>query len=103
MIVHSQAATDVLLERDRQKTVEGWTLAHDDAHKSGTMAVAAACYALYADSYPNDGQPPFEWPWADEWWKPKDYRRDLVRAAALLIAEIERVDRASASAKEVER
>lgn len=34
------------------------------------------------------------WPWDREWWKPKDRRRNLVRAAALLIAEIERLDRA---------
>lgn len=36
------------------------------------------------------------WPWAGDWWKPKDRRRDLVRAAALLVAEIERLDRATA-------
>lgn len=36
------------------------------------------------------------WPWSGEWWKPKDRRRDLVRAAALIVAEIERLDRAAA-------
>jgi hypothetical protein len=38
------------------------------------------------------------WPskWAEHWFKPKDPRRDLVRAAALCIAEIERLDRADA-------
>jgi hypothetical protein len=30
------------------------------------------------------------------WWKPKDRRRDLVRAGALIVAEIERIDRAAA-------
>lgn len=37
-----------------------------------------------------------EWPWtgwATEWFKPKDDRYNLVRAAALLLAEIERLDR----------
>ena len=33
------------------------------------------------------------WPWAAEWWKPKDCRRNLVRAGALILAEIERLDR----------
>ncbi|MBV6578953.1 hypothetical protein JL978_18680, partial [Acinetobacter baumannii] len=33
------------------------------------------------------------WPFADTFWKPKSPRQDLVRAAALLIAEIERLDR----------
>ena len=39
-------------------------------------------------------KPPSYWPWEPRWWKPKNPRRDLVRAAALLIAEIERLDRA---------
>lgn len=47
--------------------------------------------------------PPFEgrdesldlsWPWAKGWWKPGGSRRMLVKAAALLLAEIERLDRA---------
>lgn len=40
-------------------------------------------------------QPGYNWPrsWSRAWWKPKNPRRDLVRAAALLIAEIERLDR----------
>ncbi len=37
--------------------------------------------------------PPGGWPFADTFWKPKSPRQDLVRAAALLIAEIERLDR----------
>ena len=40
----SQAATDVLAERARQVSVEGWTPEHDDAHASGEMAGAASCY-----------------------------------------------------------
>jgi hypothetical protein len=36
------------------------------------------------------------WPWEDKWWKPKDRRRDLVRAGALIVAEIERLDRLAA-------
>lgn len=36
------------------------------------------------------------WPhsWASCWFKPTNRRRDLVKAAALLIAEIDRLDRA---------
>jgi hypothetical protein len=47
-------------------------------------------------SYP---RPPQQWPWLSKWWKPKDRRRDLVRAAALVIAEIERLDRASSDTR----
>lgn len=35
----------------------------------------------------------FRWPWPSKWWKPKSQRRDLVRAGALILAEIERLDR----------
>jgi hypothetical protein len=88
-----EAATDVLAERERQKSVEGWTENHDDCHHLGEMAGAAAAYARNAGL--ERIQPPPYWPWHPRWWKPKDRRRDLVRAGALIIAEIERLDRAA--------
>lgn len=45
------------------------------------------------DQLGRDGHVPPTWPWGAEWWKPKEPRRDLVRAGALIIAEIERLDR----------
>jgi len=33
------------------------------------------------------------WPWHPDWWKPAGFRRDLVKAAALIIAEGEKFDR----------
>lgn len=90
----SQAAKDVTAERRRQIEQEGYDYTHDDDH-AAEMTMAACALALYSDAYPNCGQPPELWPWTPESWKPKDYRRDLVRAAALLIAEIERIDRKS--------
>jgi hypothetical protein len=89
----SKAAQDVLAERKRQVEVEGWTPEHDDAHSKSELAHAAACYALkWKGNYPAHAS---WWPWAEEWWKPKDRRRDLVRAGSLIIAEIERLDRLS--------
>lgn len=90
-----RAALDVIAERRRQIETEGWTAEHDDQHGEGQLATAAGCYVLYSDVYPLAGDPPPAWPWDDVWWKPKDYRRDLVRAAALIVAEIERLDRAA--------
>ena len=84
---------DVWAERRRQIEEEGWSPRHDKAHINGELAQAAACYALH--SIPGTTQA--EWPWAPAWWKPKDNRRNLVRAAALIVAEIERLDRAAAS------
>lgn len=94
------AIEDVIAERERQKSDEGWTPTHDDAHDKGQMAGAAACYAMLGLKIQNDdlrnrvaNMYRDLWPWAEAWWKPKDRRRDLVRAAALLVAEIERIDR----------
>jgi hypothetical protein len=85
------AARDVLGERHRQVEVEGWTPEHDDEHGDGDLAAAAACYSLnktQIGAY-------ILWPWNSGWWKPRDTRSNLVRAAALLLAEIERLDRAA--------
>jgi hypothetical protein len=83
------AAVDVMAERRRQVTGEGWTAACDDEHAQGQMALAAACYAT--------GHPAM-WPWSAEWWKPSNTRRNLVKAGALILAEIERLDREAAQA-----
>lgn len=98
---------DVLAERRRQVETEGWTAAHDDEHGNGEMAQAAAVYALCSaasppnravmDEFGQYNSVPFKirnfWPWGENWLKPKDRRSDLVRAAALILAEIERLDR----------
>ncbi|HHM8660782.1 TPA: hypothetical protein ACRMCZ_001415 [Pseudomonas aeruginosa] len=96
-----QAWLDVQAERRRQVEAEGWTPEHDDAHSHGEMARAAACYALAGSSAPNDGTAALlvslAWPWDEQWWKPTSARRDLVKACALALAEIERLDRAGIS------
>ncbi|HGN1049647.1 TPA: hypothetical protein ACOB67_000657 [Pseudomonas aeruginosa] len=96
-----QAWLDVQAERKRQVEAEGWTPEHDDEHSHGQMARAAACYALAGSSAPNDGTAALlvslAWPWDEQWWKPTTTRRDLVKACALGLAEIERLDRAGIS------
>jgi hypothetical protein len=125
----SAAIEDVIAERQRQVSLEGWTDDHDDTHDKGELAGAASCYAMKGVTYtpPNHypprktyaavvearehadknsgtireavrlalGEPkaPRNWPWDASWWKPLDRRSNLVKAAALLIAEIERLDR----------
>lgn len=96
-----QAWLDVQAERRRQITAEGWTPEHDDEHDNGEMARAAACYALAGSSAPSDGTAALlvslAWPWDEQWWKPSTARRDMVKACALGLAEIERLDRVAAS------
>lgn len=83
---------EIARERERQISAEGWTPEHDDEHTDGHMALAAACYALQSTHVGATRL----WPWDRAWWKPKDERRNLVKAAALIVAEIERLDRAAA-------
>jgi hypothetical protein len=93
----SAFAQAAIAERYRQIDVEGWEASHDDAHPIGEMGLAGAAYALgvrYRAQGVKSDIPPVCWPWEASWWKPRDDRRDLVRAAALLIAEGERHDRA---------
>jgi hypothetical protein len=94
---------DLLAERLRQVEAEGWSHEHDDKHDRGEMALAAASYAAHAVvslRLTSEGSRLWDavtlvWPWAWTWWKPKDPRRDLIRAGALILAEIERIDRAT--------
>lgn len=89
-------------ERIRQIEAEGFSAEHDDEYTDGELVRAACCYATYAQDeghqraafrYAEAGRAPAGWRWPARWWKPKSRRRDLVRAAALLIAEIQRLDR----------
>lgn len=102
----SKAEQDVLAERTRQVTGEGFTAGGDDQYDPGTLASAGTCYGMYAADMLHpmsqgdgfvalEGQPPLNWPWDANWWKPKDPRDAMVKAAALLIAEIEKMDRAA--------
>lgn len=83
--------TAVIAERQAHLAREGWDDAHDDAHRPGELAQAGAMYALHAGT--QSSTPPHEWPWADDWWKPTGFRRDLVKACALVVAEGDRFDR----------
>lgn len=88
----SLSASDVFAERIRQIIEEGWSK-HDDAHQDCELARAAACYAICTQELlcvSANGVKvwPPGWQFNDE-----GYRRNLVKAAALLIAEIERIDR----------
>ncbi len=90
-ITLNRAALAVVLERQRQVSDEGYSLNRDDGYASGELARAASVYARLS------GQPgtmSTDWPWAPETFKPSaDRRRDLVKAGALILAEIERLDR----------
>jgi hypothetical protein len=86
-------------ERRRHVEGKGWSPEHDDEHRLGELALAGAAYAVHASflihpAITRAGLARSLWPWSTSWWKPTSLRRCLVKAAALIIAEIERLDRA---------
>jgi hypothetical protein len=102
--MNAEAVVELFLaERRRQVEGEGYAADHDVHHTNESLARAAAAYALpersrqYKDLLGLPGMKarlvPWCWPWAFEFWKPTpDNRvRELVKAGALLIAEIERL------------
>jgi hypothetical protein len=102
-------------ERERQIAVEGWNAAHDDSHQNYELSRAAASYAEYVHGRAwvydegNFGDYrvfpgvlfPKDWPddWSPDWFKPKSPVRDLVRAGALIAAEIDRLQRLETNEK----
>lgn len=86
---------DVMAERRRQIEAEGWSVEHDDLYVDSELTAAAACYALAESGWERKVLTPLSmlWPWSPMWWKPSSRRRNLVKAAALILAEIERLDR----------
>ncbi|HDL7334815.1 TPA: hypothetical protein PXN07_000004 [Yersinia enterocolitica] len=93
---------EIANERLRQINAEGWAPEHDDQHANGELAMAACEYAKQAAVAPWDEDIDYDqhpsgkfWPWDESCWKPTTPRRDLVKAGALIVAELERLDRES--------
>lgn len=87
-------------ERQRQIDVEGWTKEHDAQYKDGELAKVAICYADPVPHYRVINRltqvrvPNFNfWPktWGLGWFKPTNRIRNLVKAGALIAAEIDRL------------
>lgn len=110
---NTNASTGVELiaqERQRQIEQEGWSLEHDQEHDDDSLARAAAIYATPTERrrmvWRNSADPgmapgrgdyswrePEGWPWEREAYKPTpdDRIRELVKAGALIAAEIDRL------------
>jgi len=89
----------VLGERIRQLQVECHLPEMDDEHTDGALAVAASCYVAEAALQATDTRKrllmvPEAWPWTAASWRPSSQRRNLIKAGALILAEIDRLDRA---------
>lgn len=102
-------------ERERQISEEGYTIEHDDNHKRGELAEAGACYGLLPLKYytiklsEKQDNPLFFtrsvaevsflreclWPFWNNSLKsnPSNRIRELQKAGALIVAEIDRLQR----------
>lgn len=100
--IYGFGADEIARERRRQIDEEGWTPEHDAENKRRELIKAASCYLgicgwegdegymalVYDDRYPRI----IGWPWDASWWKPSDDPiRNLVKAGALIAAEIDRL------------
>ncbi len=109
------AIEEIAAERWRQISREGFTPAHDDTLVNGELAQGAAAYCIaaglprdrYRDLRRNGDEaevakalPIFTlWPWHNGLFKPMNPRRDLIKACAMIVAEIGRIDRAARSTR----
>jgi hypothetical protein len=95
----------IAAERRRHVTEEGFHPAHDDSTHSTKpdphgLTHAAEAYAAASNDpgkFPKSG-PPQQWPWDHNGWKPASPIRMLVKAGALIAAEIDRRLRAGEKA-----
>lgn len=102
---------EIAAERDRQIKAEGYSLAHDDEHRDSELARAAAAYAFaaslgsderarFAQAFDSNVRSPGVsltarlWPWNIHQFNPTHARRDLIKAGALVVAQIGVLDRA---------
>lgn len=91
----------ITIERARQIARDGFSADHDDEHTLGELSEAAACYARAGDTHLRVNgctiliARDFAWPWETYDWKPCPQNRvkELVKAGALIAAEIDRLQR----------
>lgn len=89
----TQGVMQVLAERIRQVGY-GYTAEHDDDQPFEHLILAAICYAEEVASPSPDLALPERWPWTHYSWRPaSDSHRNLVKAAALLLAALDYLNR----------
>ena len=83
---------NILKERVRQIGGEGYTPSYDDQWRNGELAKAAAIYV-----FPEDDRDMSKWTFEKTAYHPVPFLREqeLIKAASLIVAEIERLERAA--------
>ena len=78
-----RGAEQILRERKRQVVAEGFNREHDLQYRNGELIRCVLAYLL---------RDPDAWPFGMEMYKPTTEERDLVKAGALIAAEIDRLN-----------
>lgn len=92
----SKALSDVASERQAHSLLKG---GEKRSYEEGELVDAALCYLSHARGEAlYDRGVPLGWPWSKRAWSPNkgrggSVRQDLVKACALIVAEIERLDK----------
>jgi hypothetical protein len=89
-----------IAERRQKQIAKGYDAAHDDQHANGEIAMSAAAYCqsaakpkLYQKKPGAAFTFPMCWPWKPAEFNPKNSKEDLIDAAAMIVAEYERLER----------
>lgn len=90
---------DVANEREHQIIDNGWTPEKDDAYFNGQLTAGGIACALLA-GVPDMGKDQVDlaqamWPFPPDKLKDKGRRQNLIRGIAMLVAEVEKIDRAT--------
>jgi hypothetical protein len=90
---------EIAAERRRQVEALGYTAERDNGYAKQELARAGAALAV-ADWIGPTG---WLWPWSQWVFKPRTHRENVIRAAALLVAEVERLDRTESNRRAVDQ
>lgn len=86
-----KTGVEMIAEERARHAEKGYNSEHDaTTNKDGRLARAAICYAQPFNTYLFGTF----WPWHKSYWKPETLLRCLVKAGALIAAEIDRIQAA---------
>lgn len=94
----------ISIERQNQVAVHQYDSPHDDAHTETELLAGARCYMKVAEHIAKgqtavvkkilEADPPKEWPFDTDMWKPNGVaKNNLKKAGAMIAAEWDRLDR----------
>lgn len=86
---HAWPESDEIQDMVKANILQLMQVVEDQGHSGFSIGYVMSVFKRLVQFKPLK---PLTWPFSDLDWKPTDVRRNLVKAAALLLAEIERID-----------